>query len=146
MLINQYSVPCGWGWEEFIIHRIAIRTQKPRKSWDRMLPISICTTELMLCHSSPYPKLLPEKWWPRSADAQSYRRNKVQSGTARPANIRDNQMARVKNKNIRKRNKGYLASSEPSIPTTTSPGYPNTQEKQDSDLKSHFMLMIEDFK
>jgi hypothetical protein len=26
------------------------------------------------------------------------------------------------------------------------PGYPNTQEKQDSDLKSHLMMMIEDFK
>ena len=26
------------------------------------------------------------------------------------------------------------------------PGYPNTPEKQDSDLKSHLMMMIEDFK
>jgi hypothetical protein len=25
-----------------------------------------------------------------------------------------------------------------------SPGYPNTPEKQDSDLKSHLMMMIED--
>jgi hypothetical protein len=27
-----------------------------------------------------------------------------------------------------------------------SPGYPNTPEKQDSDLKSHLMMMIDDFK
>jgi hypothetical protein len=39
-----------------------------------------------------------------------------------------------------------LASSEPSSPTTASPGYPSTPEKQDSDLKSYLMIMIEDFK
>jgi hypothetical protein len=39
-----------------------------------------------------------------------------------------------------------LASSEPSFLTTASPGYPNTLEKQDYDLKSHLMIMIEDFK
>jgi hypothetical protein len=30
--------------------------------------------------------------------------------------------------------------------TTTSPGYPNTPEKQDSDLKSYPRKMIEDLK
>jgi hypothetical protein len=44
-------------------------------------------------------------------------------------------MARGKDKNIIKRNKGYVASSEPSSPTTESPGYPSTPEKPDSDLK-----------
>jgi gas vesicle protein len=39
-----------------------------------------------------------------------------------------------------------VASSEPSCPTIASPRYPNTPEKQDSDLKSHLMMMIEDFK
>jgi hypothetical protein len=39
-----------------------------------------------------------------------------------------------------------LASSEPSSPTTAYPGYPNTPEKRDSDVKSHLMMMIEDFK
>jgi DNA replication initiation complex subunit (GINS family) len=39
-----------------------------------------------------------------------------------------------------------LASLEPSSPTTTSPGHPKTLEKQDSDLKSHLMMIIEDFK
>ena len=55
-------------------------------------------------------------------------------------------MLRGKGKNTSKRNQGYLAPSEPSSPTTESPEYPNTPEKQDSDLKSHFMMMIEDFK
>jgi hypothetical protein len=55
-------------------------------------------------------------------------------------------MVRGKHKNISNRNQGYLASSEPSSPTIASPGYPNTPEKQDSDLKSLLMMMIEDFK
>ena len=49
-------------------------------------------------------------------------------------------------KNISNGNQGYLALSENSSPTSASPGYPNTPEKQDSDLKSHIMMMIEDFK
>jgi hypothetical protein len=81
-----------------------------------------------------------------TGDTQACRRDKPQSETARPANTRDNQMARGKGKNISKRNQGYLVSSKPSSPTTVSPGYPNTPEKQDSDLKSHLMMMIEDFK
>jgi hypothetical protein len=55
-------------------------------------------------------------------------------------------MARGQGKNINNRIQGYLASSESSSPSTASPGYPNTPEKQDSDLKLHLMLMIEDFK
>ena len=39
-----------------------------------------------------------------------------------------------------------MASSEPSSPTTASPGYLNTLEKKDLDLTSHLMMMIEDFK
>jgi hypothetical protein len=53
---------------------------------------------------------------------------------------------RGKDKNISNRNQGYLASSEPSSPTTVSLGYANTPEKQDFDLKSYLMMMIEDFK
>jgi hypothetical protein len=53
---------------------------------------------------------------------------------------------RGKGKNINNRNQGYLASSEPSYPTTEIPGYPNTTEKQHTDLKSHFTMMIEDIK
>ena len=43
-------------------------------------------------------------------------------------------------------NKNYLATSEFSSPITGSTRYPNTIRKQDSDLKSHVMKMIEDFK
>jgi hypothetical protein len=55
-------------------------------------------------------------------------------------------MLRGKGKNTSNRNQGCLASPETSSPTRASPGYPNTPEKQDSDLKSHLMMMIEDFK
>jgi hypothetical protein len=55
-------------------------------------------------------------------------------------------MVRDRHNNISNRNQGYLASPEPSSPTTASPGYTNTPEKQDLDLKFHLMMMIEDFK
>jgi hypothetical protein len=55
-------------------------------------------------------------------------------------------MARGKHKNMSNRNQDYLATSEPSSPTTASPGYPSTPKKQDSDLKSHLIKMIEDLK
>ena len=55
-------------------------------------------------------------------------------------------MLRGKGKKISNRNQGSLASSKPSSPNTVSPGYPNTPEKQDPELKSHLMMMIEDFK
>ena len=55
-------------------------------------------------------------------------------------------MVKGKCKNLTNRNQDHSPSSEPSTPTSASPGYPNTPEKQDSDLKSHLMMMIEDFK
>jgi hypothetical protein len=55
-------------------------------------------------------------------------------------------MAKSKPKNLTNRNQDYSASSEHSMPTTANPGYPNTPEKQDSDLKSYFMRLVEDFK
>jgi hypothetical protein len=39
-----------------------------------------------------------------------------------------------------------IASSEHSTTTTSSPGYPNKPKKQDSDLKSYLMMLVEDFK
>ena len=39
-----------------------------------------------------------------------------------------------------------MVPSEPSSPTTAKPGYPNTPEKQELDLKSHLMVQIEDLK
>jgi hypothetical protein len=89
--------------------------------------------------------LLGESWSPRSTETQACRRDRSQSETARPANTRDNQMARGKGRNISNRNQGYLASSEPSSPTTASPGFPNTPEKQDSDLKSYLIMITEEF-
>ena len=55
-------------------------------------------------------------------------------------------MAKGKDKNISNRNQDYVASSEPNSHNTASCGYPNTLEKQDFDLESHFMMKIEDFK
>jgi chromosome segregation ATPase len=55
-------------------------------------------------------------------------------------------MAKGKHKNLINRNQDHSASSEPSMPTTVSPGYPNTPKKQDSDLKSYLMMLVEDFK
>jgi hypothetical protein len=85
---------------------------------------------------------------PGSADVglQDHRRDKLKQETERPINTRDNQMVKVKYKNLTNRNQGYMASSEPSCPTTASPEYPNTLEKQDLDLKSHPMMLIDEFK
>ena len=78
--------------------------------------------------------------------SQAQRKDKPLSETARPTNTTDNYMARGKCKNISNRNQGYLASSEPSSFITASPRYLKILEKQDSDLKSHLMVMIQDFK
>jgi hypothetical protein len=55
-------------------------------------------------------------------------------------------MVKGKCKNLTNRNQDYLASSEHSTPTTASSGYPKTRERQDSDLKSCLMMLVEDFK
>ena len=55
-------------------------------------------------------------------------------------------MAGGKHKNRSNRNQGYLASSEPNSPTIASPVYTIIPEKQDKDLKSLLMMMMEDFK
>jgi hypothetical protein len=55
-------------------------------------------------------------------------------------------VAKGKHKNLTNRNQDHSPSSEPSTPTSASPGYPNTPEKQDSNLKSCFMMLVEDFK
>jgi hypothetical protein len=77
---------------------------------------------------------------------QDQRKDRLQSDIARACSTRDNQMAGSKHKNISNRNQGYLAPSKPNSPTIARPGYPKTLEKQDSDLKSLLMMMIEDFK
>jgi hypothetical protein len=55
-------------------------------------------------------------------------------------------MGKVKYKNLTNRNQDYLASLAPSTSNKSSPGYLNTPEKQDSDLKSYLMMLVEDFK
>jgi hypothetical protein len=49
-------------------------------------------------------------------------------------------------KNRSKRNQDYLASSETNSSTIASPGFTITPEKQDMDLQSLLMIMMEDFK
>jgi gas vesicle protein len=55
-------------------------------------------------------------------------------------------MVKGKHKNIINRNQDHSASSGPSMPTTVSPVYKNTPEKQDLDLKSYLMMLVQDFK
>jgi gas vesicle protein len=55
-------------------------------------------------------------------------------------------MAKGKCKNLTKRNQDHSPSSEPSTPISASPGYPDTPEKQDTDLKSYLMMLVEDIK
>jgi hypothetical protein len=55
-------------------------------------------------------------------------------------------MAKGKCKNLTNRNEDHSPSSEPSTPTSASPGYPNTTEKLDPDLKTYLMMMVEDIK
>jgi hypothetical protein len=55
-------------------------------------------------------------------------------------------MAKGKGKNPSNRNQEHSPSSEPKNPTSASPAYPNTPERQDSDLKSYLMMLVEDIK
>jgi len=55
-------------------------------------------------------------------------------------------MARGKRRNPSNRNQDYMASLEPNTPTKANTEYPNTPQKQDLDLKSHLIMMLENFK
>ena len=55
-------------------------------------------------------------------------------------------MVRGKQENISNRSQCDLAGSEHTSSTTASSGYSDTSEKQDSDLKSHLLKMMEAFK
>jgi hypothetical protein len=55
-----------------------------------------------------------ERAWPKKVQHNlAHRRDRLLSEIARPANTRDNQMARRKCKNISNRNLCYLATTEP---------------------------------
>jgi hypothetical protein len=74
------------------------------------------------------------------------KRGRLQRESPRPANTRNNQMARGKCKNIRTRIQCTWALSEASSPTTASLAYINRPENQDADLKSYLMKVIQSFK
>ena len=84
---------------------------------------------------------------PRVAEIglQAHRRGKHQPVTAGPTNTRDNQMAKGERRNVANSNQGNMAPSESNSPTTASLGYPNTPGKQDLDLKSQVMMLMEGF-
>jgi hypothetical protein len=78
--------------------------------------------------------------------------NRITGGTSSnqrkllTTNSRDYQMVKGKCKNVINRNQDHSLSSEPSTPTSASLGYLNTPKKQDTDLKSHLMMLVEDIK
>lgn len=76
---------------------------------------------------------------------QAHREDRLQSETAGPVNARDNEMVIDKLKNISNSNQCHMATSEPSSASTTSPGYANTPEKEDSQIQSPRKI-IEDVK
>jgi hypothetical protein len=51
-------------------------------------------------------------------------------------------MAKGKHKNLTNRNQDHSPSSEPSTPTSARPGYPNTPENLDPDLKAYLMMRV----
>ena len=53
-------------------------------------------------------------------------------------------MAKGKRRNVTNRNQGNMAASEPNSPLTACPGYPITPEKQDLDLKSLVMMLVQE--
>ena len=55
-------------------------------------------------------------------------------------------MAKGRHNNLTNRNQDHSPSSEPSTRTSASPGYYNTPKKQNLDLKSYLMMLVEDFK
>jgi hypothetical protein len=88
-----------------------------------------------------------ESWAPRNADTglTGPKERQSQARDSKTNKTRYGHMVKVRYKNLTNRNQGYMASTETSSPTTRS-RYPNTPEKQDWDLKSHLMMLIENFK
>jgi hypothetical protein len=55
-------------------------------------------------------------------------------------------MVKGKLKNLTNRNQDHSLSSEPSTPTSASPGHNNTPKSLDLDLKAYLMMMVGDIK
>ena len=53
-------------------------------------------------------------------------------------------MAKSKGGNLTNRNQGIMAEYESNSPTIASPGYPNTPEKQELDLKALVRMLLEE--
>ena len=53
-------------------------------------------------------------------------------------------MAKGKRRNVTNRNQGNMATSEPNSPLPACPGYPITPVKQDWDLKSLVMMLVQE--
>jgi hypothetical protein len=93
------------------------------RSWDRVLPASVCTEEVEQLHS-------PLCIGPAQGRAgalgvlttglQAHRRDKLMPDTARLTKTRDNQMSNCKHKNLTNKYQEYMESSEHSSPTTAS--------------------------
>ena len=53
-------------------------------------------------------------------------------------------MAKGKHRNITNRNQGIMAACAPNSPTIASPGYHNTPEKQELDVKALVRMLLEE--
>ena len=106
----------------------------------RVLPANRCCT-------APQQSVPKEIWSTRGAEIglQSHMRDKKQPVTARATNTRDNQMTKWKCRDVTNRNQGNMPTSAPNSPTTASPGYHNTPEKQYFYLKSQLMMLMVSF-
>ena len=55
-------------------------------------------------------------------------------------------MAKGRRENNTNKSQDHSPSSEPSTPTSASPGHPNTRKNKDPDLMAYLLMMIEDIK
>jgi hypothetical protein len=124
------------------------RAQEHWSSWDRILLEDTCTWELRLFHSLLYTGSIMRKLVFQEC---SHRLTGPQEGQApvrnskATYNTRDNQVAKGKcQQKFTNRNQDYLASSQ--FTHNSKSWISHTHEKQDLDLKSHPLMLIEYFK
>jgi hypothetical protein len=76
-------------------------------------------------------------------EAKELQEDKLQPETARTSNTRDYHKAKGKHKNLTNRNQEHLAHP---VCSPQRPGYPIKPKKQDSDLRTYLIMLVEDFK
>jgi hypothetical protein len=130
---QEPRIPRAWSHQDLRV---------PEAAW---LPGTLTHPE-SLDHRIPESQDHRDSWTMKSSDTTRITGRTGSSQIVSAGRTRDTQMAGGKHKNISNRNQSYLALSEPSSPTITSSGYNITPEKQDLNLKSLLMTMIEDFK